>query len=297
MKLPNFVVIGAAKAGTTSLQGYLGQHPDVFMCPVSEPAYFVFSSGPQDGRFRRDAPFITDSDDYAELFSLVGSESAIGEASTHYLQYSWSAPRINAGLPGSRAIAVLRHPVERAYSQYVMNLRDGIELGGSFEAIVEQEKVLVAQGKREQSGIVGSSLYSEGIAAFLKTFGRDRLGIWLYDDLRDRPVETLQEMFRFLGVNDGFVPDMSGRRNAGGVHRSRIVATVFNRPNPIRAAARRLLAPAVRERLRDKVRSLSVTKAPRLDAATGAALLDYFRPDIAELQPLIERDLGRWLAP
>ena len=178
-----------------------------------------------------------------------------------------------------------------------MNLRDGIEPGVSFEVVVEREKDLVARGRREQSTVVGSSLYSEGIATFLKTFGRDRLGIWLYDDLRDRPIETLQAMFRYLGIDDGFVPDVSGRRNAGGVHRSRIVAAIFNRPNPIRAAARRVLKPALREHLRHKIRALSVTRAPRLEAATRATLVDYFRSDIAALEPLIERDLSHWLAP
>ena len=297
LKPPNFVVIGAAKAGTTSLQGYLGQHPDIYMCPVAEPAYFVFSERPPDGRFRRHAPFITDSTT-TPISSDRPAPSRLSARHPHTIsKHPWSAPRIDACLSDARAIAVLRHPVERAYSQYVMNLRDGIEPGVSFEVVVEREKDLVARGRREQSTVVGSSLYSEGIATFLKTFGRDRLGIWLYDDLRDRPIETLQAMFRYLGIDDGFVPDVSGRRNAGGVHRSRIVAAIFNRPNPIRAAARRVLKPALREHLRHKIRALSVTRAPRLEAATRATLVDYFRSDIAALEPLIERDLSHWLAP
>ncbi|HYF40037.1 MAG TPA: sulfotransferase, partial [Gemmatimonadales bacterium] len=125
--LPNFIVIGAAKAGTTALYWYLAEHPQIFMSPVKETNYFAYevdASGqlvygdPEDHQF----PIRTRAE-YEALFAEAGPASAVGEASPIYLECPQAAGRIQSAIPGALLVCCLRHPVDRAYSDYLMHLR------------------------------------------------------------------------------------------------------------------------------------------------------------------------------
>ena len=125
--LPNFIVIGAAKAGTTALHWYLAEHPAVFMTAVKDPAYFAYGVG-TDGRLLWGNPDlhifpVKTLSEYERLFADAGNAAAIGEASTTYLECPQSAARIGQLLPAVRLLCSLRHPVDRAYSDYLMYLR------------------------------------------------------------------------------------------------------------------------------------------------------------------------------
>ena len=123
MKLPNFVVIGAAKAGTTALYWYLQEHPEVFMSPLKETNFFAYGVDPE-GRLLYGDPElhrfpIKNLDAYADLFAGAGDEKAVGEASPIYLECPEAAGRIQQLLPEARIICGLRDPVDRAYSDYL----------------------------------------------------------------------------------------------------------------------------------------------------------------------------------
>ena len=139
--LPNFLVVGASKAGTTSVYEYLRQHPEIYMSRVKEPHYFSFLGGMpdfqgvNDDRFK--AAVVTDEQQYRGLFDAVGGEAAVGEASVSYLYYPAAAENIHATIPECRIIILLRDPVERALSQYRQNVTNGREplsLSDAFEA-------------------------------------------------------------------------------------------------------------------------------------------------------------------
>ena len=123
MPMPNFLVIGANKSGTSSLYEYLGQHPEVYMSPVKEPLYFSQSGKPPIGNrpdlvLQRDATRTLD--EYLALFAGVTDEKAIGEASTSNLSNPRAPTCIREALPEAKLVAVLRHPAERAFSAYSM---------------------------------------------------------------------------------------------------------------------------------------------------------------------------------
>ena len=124
--LPNFFVVGANKAGTTSLAAYLDEHPDVFMSPVKEPSFWSYRADRDHG-----APFlglqVRDRAAYEALFAAVRNERAIGEASTNYLQTAQAADRIRAEIPEARIVAVLRDPSSRAFSAYNMHVGANLE--------------------------------------------------------------------------------------------------------------------------------------------------------------------------
>ena len=152
MKMPNFMIIGAAKAGTTALYKYLEEHPQIFMSPQKEPRFFALEGEKIDfrgpgamTRFR----YVTDIETYRLLFKNVSNELAIGEASTWYLYIPKAAKGIRHYLPNVKLIVMLRDPVQRAYSNFLGLRREGVEPLEDFtEAMVaEKERSFITQTK------------------------------------------------------------------------------------------------------------------------------------------------------
>src|ERR1051325_6146140 len=131
MTMPNFLVIGAVKSGTTALHRYLKQHPDIFMSTPKELRFFPFEDRPPDFRGPGDAedmkPAVKSIGDYRARFAEGARHPARGESSPLYLYYPRSAERLRHHIPDAKLIAILRHPADRAYSQYLMKVRDGHE--------------------------------------------------------------------------------------------------------------------------------------------------------------------------
>jgi len=144
MPLPNFLIIGAAKSGTSSLHRYLMEHPQIFMSPVKEPNFFALEGQQVD--FSRPAmvekilpKLATDMDAYQTLSQDVRREQAIGEASSWYLHSTRAPARIRHHIPDAKLIAILRNPAQRADSAYRMNVRDGWETYATFDdALADQ---------------------------------------------------------------------------------------------------------------------------------------------------------------
>jgi len=297
--LPNFLVIGCAKAGTTSLHAYLDQHPDVFMSRLKEPGYFVFAG--TDGRCPAisDHRFVTEQKDYERLFASASRESVIGESSTFYLDYASPdvVSRIRGLLTSARILTVLRHPVDRSYSWFTMHLSaDRVEAGTFRDRFLEDletfhEFRVPGRGPPHVALSIANRL-----ALFHDRFPAERVEVKLFEDFREDPARFVAEIYRFLGVDPAFRPDTSDRRNTGGVFRSRLAAGVFNRPNPIRWIARRLLPPSLRIAGRQRVREKLVTRAPKLDPDLRAELtsLDVIQREIDDLQALTGHDLSAW---
>ena len=131
MILPNFLIIGSAKAGTTSLHYYLNQHPEIYMTAVKEPRFFALEgknlnfSGPDKDIINSTS--VTTYEEYIALFEEVSSEKAIGETSPLYLYSEKAIQRIHHYLPDVKLIVILRNPIDRAFSCYTHLLREGYE--------------------------------------------------------------------------------------------------------------------------------------------------------------------------
>src|SRR3989338_3833819 len=136
MSLPNFLIIGATKAGTTSIHNYLGQHPEIFVCPHKETNFFAQDSATC---FLGDA--INTREDYEREFEGVKNEKAIGETSPAYLAVPTAPERIHGLIPHAKLIAILRDPAERAYSHYLMRRRQKREFRSSFEQCLDEEDI------------------------------------------------------------------------------------------------------------------------------------------------------------
>ncbi len=289
--LPNFIVIGAAKAGTTALYWYLAEHPMVFMSPLKETNYFAYGLD-ADGRLLYGNPEVhhfpvTSRADYERLFAEAGRALAIGEASPIYLECPQAATRIHELLPGSRIICAIRHPVDRAYSDYLMYLRSR---GRRLDP--DRDLSPTAEWARPDSHWMRIGNYHDQLLRYFQAFPRDRIHVFLFDDLKRSPLTVVRELYGFLGVSPQFTPDLATPHNVGGMPAIRLLENVFT-SRSIRAA----VEPWVPRRAANWVRRLrtrNMRQAPPLPAELKRDLTHHFREDIAKTAGLIGRSLDHW---
>ena len=290
--LPNFIVIGAAKAGTTSLHWYLAEHPDVFMTRVKDPSYFAYGVGP-DGRLLWGDPElhgfpITSLSEYERLFEEAGGAVAIGEASTAYLECPQSAARIRELLPAVRILCSIRQPVDRAYSDYLMYLR---RRSRRFDPA--RDLTPTSAWARADSRWMRIGRYHEQLSRYFEAFPRDQIRVLLFDDLKRNPQGFMREVYEFLHVDPTFVPDFATPHAAGGIPASVLLERLFLR------GARSPLKPWVPTRAANwlrRLRARTMLKAPPLPPELKAELTGHFRDDIEKTSDLVGRSLRHWLS-
>lgn len=289
--LPNFIVIGAAKAGTTSLHWYLTEHPEVFMSPVKDPSYFAFGLDPAGQLLWGEREFhnfpVRSLSEYERLFADAGDAVAIGEASTMYLECPQSAARIGELLPTTRIICSIRHPVDRAYSDYLMYLR---RRGRRFDPV--RDLTPTSDWARSDSRWMRIGRYHEQLLRYFEAFPRDQIRVCLFDDLKRSPQGFMQDVYRFLDVDPAFVPDFATPHAPGGIPASVVLERIFMR------SARSEVKPLVPKRAANwfrRLRAKTMRQSPPLPAELRRELTDQFRDDIAKTSELIGRSLKHWL--
>lgn len=293
MTMPNFLIIGAMKSGTTALYYYLGQHPQIYVSPVKEPDFFCF-----EGRGSLDSEAVTQIESYQALFKGVSDEKAIGEASHCYLYEPKAVDRIKYYLPDAKLIAILRNPIDRAHSHFLHAVRSGAEPLTDFAKALREDETGVSQ-KGNVQDYVGRGFYYGQLKRYFDAFGRDQqVKVYLYDDLRDAPIDTLQDAFRFLGVDESFVPDVSLRRNVSGHPRYKTLDKVLRRPSSVKRALKMYLPARLHWRLSeafDELKTRNLVQPPSVPLEVRRQLIEVYRNDILQLQKAICRDLSRWL--
>jgi hypothetical protein len=278
MTLPNFIVIGVAKAGTSSLHGYLRQHPDIFMPRMKDPGFFAFNNQADPQRYK-----VRSREAYEALFAGIRGGRAIGEVSDTYFHSKVAPANIAAAIPDARLVVSLREPASRAFSIYHMMLRDrGMNEGLSFLEALER--------------VGGLRLgYHDSLKAWYDRFDRDRIRIVLFDDLTRNTLATVRSLFGFLGVDPGFVPDLKVH-NPGGVPKSKWVHRLMSNGR-LRTWARDNLPESWVHAAKD-LRSRNLDKSKmQLSEEERERAAAYFRDDILKTQDLIGIDLSHWLEP
>jgi hypothetical protein len=289
--MPNFFIIGAQKAGTTSLYHYLDQHPQIYMSPIKEPHFFEGMQSEYRRPGRKTKP-VTELGDYLALFEGVSDEKAIGEASTSYL-FSMRAPTlIRRSVPDAKIIAVLRNPADRAYSNFLHLVRTGREPLASFAEALQAEEGRTQDKWGPMWYYKQKGFYHDQVKRYFDTFGRDQVRIYLYDDLRGEPFGMLRDIFRFLEVDETFVPDASIEHNPSGLPRNKTLYTQVRRLTARKPALLERFLPTKPYRY---LKSRFFVKPPPFPAEVRRQLIDSYREDILKLQNLIGRDLSPWL--
>jgi hypothetical protein len=281
------MIIGVAKAGTTSLYRYLDQHPQVFMCPVKGSNFF----GYEDAR----AWTFTDEGDppllrhfrvrtleaYEALFAGVSDEIAIGEASPQYLRCPTAARRIHECIPEVKLVASLRNPADRAFSGFLMRTRRGEAVKRIYEELTPK------------SSHVREGFYYRRLKRYYDIFARHQIKICIFEEFKEDPARVVVDLFDFLGVDTNFVADTSIRHNPAGIPKIRLLNRLFFNPTLIRIA--KSVLPEGMQRMTKRVRQRNLKAAPTFPADLRAELLNLYREDILKLEVLLDRELSIWL--
>jgi len=294
--LPNFLIIGAARAGTTLLYRITKQHPDVFLSEPKELRFFAKEGAPDfrgPGDQGVNNGWVTNWDDYQSHFATVNGETAIGEASPFYLCSEEAPQRIKSHLPDAKLVMVLRDPVSRAHSSFMYLRRSGREPLADFAAALEAEDERRKDNWEYLWHYRTLGLYSGQVERYFKLFPREQIWIGLYDDLDEDPVNFAKSVYRHIGVDDSFAPKVHSRTNASGEPRSLFLQRTLDKQNPIRALARKLVPQKYRKPIRV---ALTAQNLQRSDAPseTEKELRAFFRTDVERLEQLIDRDLSAW---
>lgn len=292
MRKPNFFIAGAAKSGTTSLWMYLKQHPEIFMPEKiynKEPSYYCHEYG------------MDSYDDYCALFESVNDEKMIGEASTPYLTSPESAAWIVQEVPDARIIVVLRNPVDRAYSLYRWMVNHGYEWIFPFEKALEMEEtrmddtVFVAGNPQYFYNYMyfHSGLYSQQLERYYSAFPAKQIKVLSLDDLKRRPVEAVQDIYAFLGVDATFKPEIKIHNKAElrpihtGLHFALNDLGRRHRHTRIDTASRYLF---------DKNMTLIKLRWPKIRQETRRSLLAKYHSDIKKTESLTQLDMSSWFS-
>jgi len=297
-RLPDFLIIGAMKGGSTTLHAYLLRHPDVFLAKPKEPQFFS-----------RDAVYARGLAWYASLFETAAPGQLCGEASTCYSRWPHFGDvpaRIFEALPAVKLVYQLRHPVERAYSHYLHLMQ---------ERQIRGEEPVYAFHRAVESypEILDASLYVDQIRQFERFYPATRIHLLTLDDLRTDPRQSLLELQEFLGLRaldlttQGPVSaNVWGDRLARNRMRSRLqrlgalpgaalVARLLP-PSWRRRAKRALRRPGVARRVESRALREHRAVLPPMSQTTRAELLERFRRSTDELESRLGRALPEWHA-
>lgn len=297
MHVPNCIIIGAPRSGTTSLYNYLQQHPQVLMSPLKETRFFAYEGqavdyqGPADAyAYNRDT--VTDPEAYRQLFAGRAPGQVTGEASPVYLyRGERAAERIQHHVPDAKLVVIFRNPVERAYSDFLNMVRLGWEPLRDFSRALAEEEERIAAHWSPYYHYRAKGFYAQQLQPYLDRFDRAQMRFYLHEELREDAASLMEDLFTFVGVDHRMSVDTTTRHNRSGLPRN--------------AALHRLLTHPVTERvMRGPLRAMRTTlrdwntdpDKPPMSPSVRAELKDTYRDDIQRLQDILDRDLSHWLA-
>jgi hypothetical protein len=311
-RLPSFFLIGAAKAGTTSLHAYLGQHPEIYVSPIKEPSFFAdevrvanidpvlrarFAAGQRatsrylaggSSRFQQAA--VCDWPSYEKLFAGVNGHKAAGESSVIYLWSPTAARNVAARIPHARILAILRDPAERAYSQYLDNLTAG-HVRHTFGEHIDRGRRASREFLSIEHPFLDFGNYATQWERYLRVFPREQLHVILYEDFQRDPMGVLRAVFGFLGVDPAAAIDLSKRYNQPLVPRFRAAGYFLKRAG-IWQRGRRMIPQPIARLLRPL--ALAPRAALEMETADRQWLVAHYREEVLRLQDLLQRDLSSW---
>jgi Sulfotransferase family len=302
MALPDVFVIGAPKAGSTAVHAALASHAGLFMSNPKEPKYFLCGDapppvqrGPGDAHSRKE--WIWRRSEYESLFEHAPEGVLLGESTPLYLWDAAAHRRIAEAVPQARLIAVVRDPVDRAYSNWTHAWCDGYEPVGDFVAATELEAQRIEDGWAPFWRYIELGRYGQQLERLYRHFARDQVHVIRYRELVDRPTETLASIAAFLDIDPGGFGAMRGENVSSWVPvtpanqvlrtlvRAGAWAGQFPPPEVWRAAERPLRTLLRRGR----------AHRPDLTVVQRAIVLRHFVDDVTLLSDLTGRDFRDWL--
>lgn len=303
MTKPNLYVIGGMRCGSTAMCSYLAEHPEVFFSKLKEPKFFLLkrigldfqmASSNRDGFLGRSRWTWAS---YLELFEEARDERIVAEGSAGYICEPWVPEEIYQFTPDAKIIAVLRNPLERAYSHYLFHLQVGYEWVKDFEQALRLEDSRIREGYWHGYFYRTVGLYGQQLRRYFDIFPRENIRVYLSDELKSSPGQIMRDVYRFLGIDNGFAPVSNARTNATLLNRNNSVSWI-DHARAVTGPVRPLLKAA--KRLPGASRAVTslhhrMLRFPPFKNSTKRALRDFFADDVKLLSEVLGRDMSGWL--
>lgn len=274
-----FIVLGGHKCGTSSLHSYLKQHPEIIM-PIDKGLDIL-------GRSKLDI------EDYKASYDThqIINQKTFGEVSSTYWRSETACLSIKKYFPNVKLLAILRNPVDRAFSHYQMLSNQG-KCQSKWEDICQNPQNF------NTNGILTNGLYYTRLKSYLEEFEDKQIYILLFDSFVADQKKFFSELFNFVGVSQDFIPDTSYIVRKGGQKKGSKLQKIFLSNNFMKTTAKRIIRPFTNEKQRymlgKKLSNLLVVKR-KLPNQSKSNLIDYYREDILKTQDIIDIDLSHWL--
>ncbi len=302
--LPDFLTIGAGKSGTTSLNNYLEQHPDIYFSKRKETNFFSYElMSKKDFKEKEELEYynrsITNLDEYLELFVNIPENKIKGESSNTYLYNNLAAKRIKHYIPKVKLIAIIRQPAERLYSRYLHLLREkrGNEVISFNEILNNKSKWW------NRADLIQEGFYYKHLVKFYKLFPHENIKVIVYDDFRENTVDMMSQAYNFLNVDSGFKPNTALKLNQSGIIKNGLIDNVIGGNSMILKKLKKI-SPLMYQkiknnlkihRLLNNMRNKNMQK-PKPDSQLMRYLThEVYKNDIESLQDLLKKDLTNWL--
>ena len=296
---PDFLIVGAAKAGTTALYHQLGTHPDIFMSPQKEMNFFALENqvldfkGPGDmnGIHRTS---ITDLENYLSFFEGSNKGQIKGEASPLYLYSDSAATNIHKYAPNIKIIVCLRNPIDRAFSAFSHLIRDQRELELDFISAFYKNQERKNAGWAEIWHYGSMGLYADQLERYYSTFNKSQVLVLIYEEFLKDPQSTLKKICDFLKIDPSFHFDPEKKYNQSRSPRFKRLHQVLIRPHYIKKIGKFIIPRRFRTRLRESVINFNLKNNPSLTPEQIQSIYPFFREDIRRTEALINIDLSNW---
>jgi hypothetical protein len=296
---PNFLIVGPPKCASTSLYYYLNQHPEVYLSKVKETHFFS-------NHYHKGIEF------YEHYFDGAGNAKAIGEATPSYSFLPFAADRIKNDYPNIKLIFCFRNPMERAFSQWLMQRDSGVEKAGFIDAIKLNIKQLdyinfngekgaaiwtsradnIDAGEKWVRIYVQAGMYAAMMKSYFERFKKEQIKCIFIEDLRDSFNETMKDLFAFIGVDENFVTPVKEEKN---FYYNRKIYRALS--NLIGIKNIRLISSNLPKLVKNnlKQKKQSVKEIPKISKEERLFLWNIYKADIQELEHITGKKLCHWM--
>jgi hypothetical protein len=303
-RLPDFVVIGAGKSGTTSLNEYLKEHPNIFMSTRKEPNFFAYElAKEEDFDLESSKEFYKDSvlklEDYLQLFEGSKEDQLLGEVSNTYLNSEMACARIKHYVPNTKLIAILRNPADRLFSRYSHYTREGLlPEDGGLDRVFDKS---TSWWKRPD--MITEGLYYGQLKRYYDNFPKENIRVYLYENFIGDTAAVVEDIFKFLEIDATVKVATDIVYNKSGTVKNKAVDNLVGQNSAIIVALKKV-APGLHRWMKDNVlinrwlynlRNKNLQKADFSPKLRKDIVDKIYAEDIKKLSVLIGQDLSHWL--
>lgn len=305
--IPDFLIIGAGKCGTTSLYMYLRQHPEIFLPGVKEPNFYGYENKtPQDfgdapGELHHFNESVTDFNSYIRLFKDAHPGQLKGEMSNTYMYHDQAPDRIKHYNPDMKLIAILRQPAERLYSRYLHLARESRLPTRHFSDCKNRNSIWW-----KRNDLISEGFYYKNLRPFYERFPRENIKVYLYETLNTDASVVLQDIFAFLNISTDFKPELDSRFNQSGVIKNQFLNRIYGQNGLIMSGFKALFPTSVVEKVKrnyyiqktvNNLRGKNLERPKADPDILNWLTREVYADDIRQLGKMLNQDLRHWLKP